>query len=535
MPVANEEDIQRALLLRQVFDQILQFEKTECPFKRSFTVELPPETPVKKRPWTPAQRPFPALPPTPDHTPVELARVRRDVAKLGPIVIPESQEILFDPGKSLDRIEESQVSPKTIPSMMETSSREGDPEEKSDEALQPEEAAEESQPLPKVLELGTMFPSLRSVTAPPQLALHVSPPSKVREEEARTEPPRNGSSSPSPADSQSSFHSVTSWNASSLPPSPPPSNPASPLVLSCPSEVDGEPLGQEDSPELASISNTSPTWSACPSSDYDSSFTAPSSVNEAAETSSASSETVVEENTPQTPRPAEEKLVDTSTSTISDSPLSETAAEVTPRRPSIRRRGTTSSSISPYRRTLSPLPSAANLFAPRRPLTRSPSKGKLDIVRRLPLAIIQTTCEILMSPPSHLINLMLKVAARIAAGEWSGLVFGTDEQGERIPVQWDWSDDEDAERPSPYPALRKNSLGWLPLTGQIMAGTFPESDDEDSDHHEKEIEIRRTISDELATSTEIDRMGDHLHEPPSPTAPLDTARSEDLSESLGVD
>lgn len=56
------------------------------------------------------------------------------------------------------------------------------------------------------------------------------------------------------------------------------------------------------------------------------------------------------------------------------------------------------------------------------------------------MAIIAKTCEILLSPPSHLINLMLSVAARIAAGEWRGMVFGYDEAGEAIPVQWDYSD-----------------------------------------------------------------------------------------------
>lgn len=55
LPVDEADDIQRALMLRNVFERILLFEKTECPFQRSFTVELPegPETPVRKKPWTP--------------------------------------------------------------------------------------------------------------------------------------------------------------------------------------------------------------------------------------------------------------------------------------------------------------------------------------------------------------------------------------------------------------------------------------------------------------------------------------------------
>lgn len=38
---------------------------------------------------------------------------------------------------------------------------------------------------------------------------------------------------------------------------------------------------------------------------------------------------------------------------------------------------------------------------------------------------------------------MLKVAARITAGEWQGFVFGMGEGGEVVDVRWDWSDDRE--------------------------------------------------------------------------------------------
>ncbi|KAI1501539.1 inheritance of peroxisomes protein 1-domain-containing protein [Biscogniauxia marginata] len=106
-------------------------------------------------------------------------------------------------------------------------------------------------------------------------------------------------------------------------------------------------------------------------------------------------------------------------------------------RPQIRHRPR--NSISIHRRGLSPLPPAANLFTP--PSRQSP-QGRFDAVRRLPGSIVQKTVEMLLRPPSHLVKLMLKVAARIAAGEWRGLVFGFGEAGEHIPVEWDYSDDE---------------------------------------------------------------------------------------------
>ncbi|KAK8076176.1 hypothetical protein PG994_003448 [Apiospora phragmitis] len=91
------------------------------------------------------------------------------------------------------------------------------------------------------------------------------------------------------------------------------------------------------------------------------------------------------------------------------------------------------------RRGLSPLPPAANLFTPPR---QARPASRLETVRKLPSSIIHKTVEILMSPPGHLVNLMLQVAAKIAAGEWRGLVFGFNEGGEKIPVQWDYSDGE---------------------------------------------------------------------------------------------
>ena len=77
--------------------------------------------------------------------------------------------------------------------------------------------------------------------------------------------------------------------------------------------------------------------------------------------------------------------------------------------------------------------------------------NRLGLVGKFPLAIIAKTAEIVLGPPSHLIALMLRVAARIASGQWKGEELGYDERGEQIPVQWDysegdfseWSDDED--------------------------------------------------------------------------------------------
>lgn len=45
-----------------------------------------------------------------------------------------------------------------------------------------------------------------------------------------------------------------------------------------------------------------------------------------------------------------------------------------------------------------------------------------------------------MSPPSHLMQLMLEIAAKIRAGQWRGVVFGFGEEGEKIVGEWDYDD-----------------------------------------------------------------------------------------------
>lgn len=57
LPVSSDEDQKRARDFRDILDGVLQFEKTQCPFQRPFTVVLPEKSslPVKKRPWAPAR------------------------------------------------------------------------------------------------------------------------------------------------------------------------------------------------------------------------------------------------------------------------------------------------------------------------------------------------------------------------------------------------------------------------------------------------------------------------------------------------
>lgn len=39
-------------------------------------------------------------------------------------------------------------------------------------------------------------------------------------------------------------------------------------------------------------------------------------------------------------------------------------------------------------------------------------------------------------------HIMLEIAAKIRAGQWSGIVFGFDEGGEEVVGQWDYEDED---------------------------------------------------------------------------------------------
>ena len=165
-------------------------------------------------------------------------------------------------------------------------------------------------------------------------------------------------------------------------------------------------------------------------------------------------------------------------STVSDEGVS---TAVRTGRSSVRHRSTTSIS---HRRAFSPLPPAATLLSPtatssRRKLAASRLPTRLERMRGLPWAIIAKTCELLLGPPSHLVALMLQVAAKIAAGEWRGLVFGFGDDGEKIDVSWDYEDDDlsDWEHDGPVSPRSRRLTERIDEEGQDEQDD--DSDDED--------------------------------------------------------
>jgi hypothetical protein len=526
VPIADDHDIRLALELREVLDKVLQFEKTECPFRRTFTVELPeqPQTPVKKRPWTPpVRRSLSALPPTPV-TPMHPEPIRPEAHEEFLNIATEEKEAVVQQNNT--PVSEEVVDIVTID---QTEPSNDEPErdsvliKKVDAAVSALEQIVQKEKDAKVADLSRPngFQASRSVTSPPHLTLVTpsSPLASATEPSVIPETTVESSESHSPTASHDSFHSIEAWTSplATLPPSPPLTAAGSPQVPLGPQDYLLSPKTRQSTSSDLTITPITPTTSTRDSSEvphdhdestcqqpsgHDDEASSVSSVLSAAE-SLHSPPSTIQSDQPSSPTTNDAPItkIPSTASTATHASATSPPSPVLTRRPHMRHRPTTSSSISPSRAGALPrIPSAANLFSSyRNQSSTQPATSKLSLVRRLPMAVIHKTCEILFSPPSHLINLMLKVAARIAAGEWRGYVFGLGEQGETIPVRWDWSDDDDDGEGELGGWHADEDWGFgqhAAKTPLKMAGAFPESPDENDDQRERQLSLQSTHRDE---------------------------------------
>ncbi|KAF2711672.1 hypothetical protein K504DRAFT_374061 [Pleomassaria siparia CBS 279.74] len=102
------------------------------------------------------------------------------------------------------------------------------------------------------------------------------------------------------------------------------------------------------------------------------------------------------------------------------------------------------------RRAFSPMPSPHNLFLP---TSQGPRK-------QLTAALIRKTYELVLGPPHHLVTLMLRIAANIKNGAFGFTTYRIRQEASKIPGSWDsdqeWSEDED-DFGIPLRSLRKST------------------------------------------------------------------------------
>ncbi|SPO05512.1 uncharacterized protein DNG_08199 [Cephalotrichum gorgonifer] len=275
------------------------------------------------------------------------------------------------------------------------------------------------------------FASSRSATMPPRLTVVTStpppPPAAPKPDltvGTETDACNADSEKPeaaSPTESSDSFHSVQAWQSPTTTPitSAPgsPDQDTSPQTFPYPHDnifMSSQASHHRDISDLTVTPHTRCTWDAMSTSSGVSQLSAITAPDQ----SLAPTEVTLKSN-------------------ASEDGTCHTSAVAA--RPLIRHRSTASISSN---RALSPLPPAATLFSPkpRAVVPRAAGGTRMELLKRVPMAIVSKTCEMLLGPPAYLVQLMLKVASRITAGEWQGLAFGFGEGGEKIPVQWDYSD-----------------------------------------------------------------------------------------------
>ncbi|KAM0131454.1 hypothetical protein ACHAP3_006815 [Botrytis cinerea] len=450
------EEIKQGEELKKILAQVLLYEKTPCPFQRTFSLDLPiaPQMPTTQKPWKPVQRsssriPLPrgdlypvalksnSLTPnspklscrrTRSSSPLQTSALHRSAASPTETCMSDLQLQEETPEISLvqptDPTVHSLIYPIQIRAAEPHSTEYGvassesivtvlsriqvveggnsDTTDDSNATAKTPAQSPRSQSLPGSRSRSQVLHHCsRSITAPPILSLVTSPPSKRQ----NRSPARNiavGDPESELSSSVDSFHSTQSWHSPlDVPPSPPLSGPPSPVTFPYPHDNIVLPKKVHPTQAISQLNITPETHGVWPTPSLIS--VSPRSLSPA----------------PKTP------------TLVNDCGKSECEAfeAITPSPPRLRQRGTTGSNSR--RRTLSPLPAAVNLFSP------PPGSRRLQTARHLPTAIIQKTCEILLSPPSHLLHVMINVASKIAAGEWRGVLLG---EGEA--VHWDFTEDE---------------------------------------------------------------------------------------------
>lgn len=408
LPNKHPEDNDAIEAFKRVLEQILKYEKTPCPFKRGFTVELPepPETPVRLRPWRPRERPQ-TQPGSPRRKPSDHVMKAMDSSDFEDLESLETSSNGTVTGASRHIKIEPHYADDVGADIINDNITADYVREPGVDMRKSTRASHQHAGVSEIISTAPKNEAGRSITAPAHLVFHTNPssestdnipvptklPSKLENESA---------SLPSSVDSFHSFHSPIS----PLPPSPPYSNPSSPspkLESECGFVVPRTRAHRYDESETTVSSAASEVWDL-------------------------SKDEGISNDTPTLPKTP--TLVSDDASQSEDTwPDVETPSPLT----QLRQRRSRS-----RRSTQSPLPSPVNIYSPSYQLSG----------HHLSTAILQKTCSILLGPPVQLVALMLNIASKIAKGTFRGAAYGYSESGQRIPCSWNFSDSEDDAEPS---------------------------------------------------------------------------------------
>lgn len=418
LPFTTDDDKAKVEEFKAVLGKVLQYEKTACPFKRGFHVDLPEptETPVRKRPWKPPEKAKKWL--------FDKAWVPED----GPRPVIDGS----DSATSSSYDEDDRESVKTS----------GTNEERSDSPI-----TNEATPPRRlsVLQRAKTVNVARSITALPQMSTGLSPPpnSMLSAKPAAAADPDGGTAdhsadavSVSSVDSFYSLGGTLSQSSASIFMDATSFQESNPWV----SEQEEQDWRDEASRETERPRGRHRRHVS------DITITAHSRDNAEGRLPLSPTDAGGPSSTPSTP-PLMSDSEDSFEPPLLDVPTPPDT---------IRLRKLTGAS---QRRAFSPMPHPQNLF---RPPSQAPPRNQLSA------ALVQKTCAILLGPPAHLVALMLRIAAKISNGAFGFNTYRVPRDGERIPCSWESSGDEEEWHEDDFgiplgnleaTALRKRELG----------------------------------------------------------------------------
>lgn len=376
LPPEGLENQQKIEEFKSILCKVLQYEKTPCPFKAGYQVELEqPQTPVRRRQGNPPER---------------AKRWKLERIWVSEEAQQHTQRTREASTASSSEDEDDRVSSEMRNAKEEKLSREQSPDI---ETVNVQELKTASRPID--------LSATRSITAPPQLLIRSSMLSTATTAPNMEPVTKYGS----PSSSTDSFYSFNE-SASTLPPSPPDTNPPSPTMSDCTKQGQEFTSANRHKREVSDVTITIDTQAA-----------------NRAESPLILSEDAQSPSLPPTP---------TLVSDSDDNSDPSWSDALTPPDTFRLRRLPPGSSC---RRNLSPMPHPANLFTP--PIRTS--------TRQLSSALIHKTYALLLGPPAHLVALMIRIAARIANGGSSAYPYDVNGRGRRIPCTWESSGDEEDE------------------------------------------------------------------------------------------
>jgi hypothetical protein len=398
LPCESDEDREKLGEFREVLAQVLQYEKTPCPFTRGFEVQLPERTktpPPRKRPqqppekakkwifdstWMPDQGPRPVTPVLEGSDSGTASSNEEDVRSSN---VTDRSEVVPELPEPLQNITPLKPKPQRMLSLSERAKK---------------------------------FQGMRSLTMPIGRGMDFS---IVRKDLDQAEDIKLGRKEST--DSTSMMSSTDSFHTAQ--PSPP-----TPYLDA---EVDlSNPWEEELSPRVSRKDQRKRGRSRHRRQISETTVRAPSS-----DGSEASPPTPSRLHLGLSPMPRIGVHLSSAPSTpplVSDTEEDcPPSLDVPTPRDNIRLKRLTGAS---QRRAFSPMPHPHNLFLPATP--QGPRKQFTD-------AMMRKTMDLVLGPPHHLVTLMLRIAAKIKNGAFGFTTFRIRKPA-KIPCSWDSSDDDDS-------------------------------------------------------------------------------------------